>query len=78
MESTNIEAKFYEEVFNTWLFVVIIWRGRSTAIVVICFDQIHALECKYHELYTPLYAKRTLIASGEYEPTDEVKQLFRI
>ena len=35
--------------------------------------QIHALECKYHELYTPLYDKRTLIASGEYEPTEEVK-----
>lgn len=45
MESTNIEAKFYEEI--------------------------HALECKYHELYTPLYAKRTLIASGDYEPTEE-------
>jgi len=45
MESTNIEAKFYEEI--------------------------HTLECKYHELYTPLYAKRTLIASGEYEPTEE-------
>jgi len=45
MESTNIEAKFYEEI--------------------------HALECKYHELYTPLYAKRTLIANGEYEPTEE-------
>ena len=35
--------------------------------------QIHALECKYHELYTPLYDKRNLIASGEYEPTEEVK-----
>merc|ERR1719234_1223783 len=45
MESTKIEAKFYEEI--------------------------HTLECKYHELYTPLYAKRTLIASGEYEPNEE-------
>merc|ERR1719352_456933 len=45
MESTDIEAKFYEEI--------------------------HTLECKYHELYTPLYAKRSLIANGEYEPTEE-------
>merc|ERR1719228_2687125 len=35
------------------------------------YKEIHALECKYHELYTPLYDKRTLIASGEYEPTEE-------
>merc|ERR1719300_582801 len=35
------------------------------------YEEIHALECKYHELYTPLYDKRTLIASGEYEPTEE-------
>lgn len=31
LETTNIEAKFFEEV--------------------------HALECKYHKLYTPLYEK---------------------
>merc|ERR1712013_549856 len=35
------------------------------------YEEIHASECKYHEMYTPLYDKRTLIASGEYEPTEE-------
>lgn len=44
LETTNIEAKFYEEV--------------------------HQLECKYHELYTPLYEKRAQITKGMYEPTD--------
>ena len=28
------------------------------------------LECKYHELYTPLYTQRTAITAGEHEPTD--------
>merc|ERR1719433_175025 len=41
LETTKIEAKFYEEV--------------------------HKLECKYHQLYTPLYDKRSLITKGEYE-----------
>jgi len=45
METTKIEAKFYEEV--------------------------HKLECKYHQLYTPLYDKRALITRGEYEPKDD-------
>ena len=44
LETTKIEAKFYEEV--------------------------HQLECKYHELYTPLYEKRAQITKGMYEPTD--------
>jgi len=35
------------------------------------YEEIHALECKYHELYSPLYAKRTKITKGEYEPNDE-------
>merc|ERR1719288_57362 len=45
LESTKIEAKFYEEV--------------------------HKLECKYHELYQPLYQKRATITKGEYEPNDD-------
>merc|ERR1719337_387820 len=45
LESTKIEAKFYEEV--------------------------HKLECKYHEMYKPLYEKRTKITKGDYEPTEE-------
>merc|ERR1712029_1127582 len=41
LESTKIEAKFYEEV--------------------------HKLECKYHELYEP----RVKITKGDYEPNDD-------
>ena len=32
--------------------------------------QVHQLECKYHELYTPIYTKRTTITTGDHEPTD--------
>ena len=28
------------------------------------------MECKYHQLYTPLYEKRAQITKGSYEPTD--------
>merc|ERR1712112_422433 len=45
LESTKIEAKFYEEV--------------------------HKLECKYHEMYKPLYEQRGRITKGEYEPSDD-------
>merc|ERR1712223_574794 len=45
LESTKIEAKFYEEV--------------------------HKLECKYHEMYLPLYEKRSKITKGEHEPNDD-------
>merc|ERR1719219_1954505 len=45
LESTKIEAKFYEEV--------------------------HKLECKYHEMYKPLYEQRSKITKGDYEPTEE-------
>jgi len=45
LESTKIEAKFYEEV--------------------------HKLECKYHEMYRPLYEQRSKITKGEYEPNDD-------
>jgi len=45
LESTKIEAKFYEEV--------------------------HKLECKYHEMYEPLYEQRGRITKGEYEPNDD-------
>lgn len=45
LESTKIEAKFYEEV--------------------------HKLECKYHELYKPLYEQRVKITKGDYEPNDQ-------
>merc|ERR1719433_286070 len=45
LESTKIEAKFYEEV--------------------------HKLECKYHEIYRPLYDQRSKITKGDYEPNDD-------
>merc|ERR1712018_330356 len=45
LESTKIEAKFYEEV--------------------------HKLECKYHEMYQPLYDQRAKITKGDYEPNDD-------
>jgi len=45
LESTKIEAKFYEEV--------------------------HKLECKYHQMYQPLYQKRAGITKGDYEPNDD-------
>merc|ERR1712241_199687 len=45
LESTKIEAKFYEEV--------------------------HKFECKYHEMYLPLYEKRSKITKGEHEPNDD-------
>merc|ERR1719220_3271712 len=45
LESTKIEAKFYEEV--------------------------HKLECKYHDMYKPLYDQRAKITKGEYEPNED-------
>ena len=39
LESTKIEAKFYEEV--------------------------HKLECKYHEMYRPLYEQHSKITKGK-------------
>lgn len=34
------------------------------------FEEVHALECKYHKLYTPLFDTRTKIVNGDYEPTE--------
>jgi len=45
LESTKIEAKFYQEI--------------------------HDLEIKYHEMYKPIYKKRSQINKGEYEPNEE-------
>lgn len=38
------------------------------------FEEVHAIECKYHALYSPLYEKRSTIISGIYEPNDEESQ----
>ncbi|XP_017786208.1 PREDICTED: nucleosome assembly protein 1-like 1-B [Nicrophorus vespilloides] len=35
------------------------------------FEEVHALECKYHKMYAPLYEKRHTVISGEYEPKDD-------
>jgi nucleosome assembly protein 1-like 1 len=42
----------------------------ATKIEAKFYEEVHQLECKYHELYTPIYSKRTTITTGEHEPTD--------
>jgi len=42
----------------------------ATKIEAKFYEEIHLLECKYHNLYSPLYEKRTAITKGSYEPTD--------
>ena len=37
----------------------------ATKIEAKFYEEIHALECKYHELYSPLYTKRTKITKGQ-------------
>jgi len=43
----------------------------STKIEAEFYKEVHALECRYHEKYTPLYSKRSTITKGVYEPNDE-------
>jgi len=43
----------------------------ATKIEAKFYSEVHALECKYHALYTPHYESRTKITAGEYEPTEE-------
>ncbi|XP_043267123.1 nucleosome assembly protein 1-like 1-B isoform X2 [Venturia canescens] len=35
------------------------------------YEEVHALECKYNTMCAPMYEKRSQIAAGVYEPTDE-------
>merc|ERR1712189_106385 len=35
------------------------------------YQEIHALEVKYSELFKPLYDKRKAVVNGNYEPTEE-------
>ncbi|CAB4066739.1 NAP1L1 [Lepeophtheirus salmonis] len=35
------------------------------------YREVHQLECKYQERYTPLYELRNKITTGAYEPNDE-------
>jgi len=43
----------------------------ATKIEAKFYSEVHALECKYHALYTPHYDSRTKITAGDYEPTEE-------
>lgn len=35
------------------------------------FQEVHRLECKYNDLYMPLFEKRQKITSGVHEPNDD-------
>ncbi|XP_043192027.1 nucleosome assembly protein 1-like 1-B [Amphibalanus amphitrite] len=43
---------------------------KATNIEAAFYEEVHALECKYHKLYVPLYEQRNTIIGGDYEPTD--------
>ncbi|KAG1652037.1 Nucleosome assembly protein 1-like 1 [Nymphon striatum] len=43
------------------------WTGQEAKF----FEEVHALECKYSQMYAPIYEKRKGIATGKVEPTDE-------
>jgi nucleosome assembly protein 1-like 1 len=43
----------------------------ATTIEAKFYEEVHKLECKYHNLYQPLYSKRTAITTGKYEPTED-------
>jgi nucleosome assembly protein 1-like 1 len=42
----------------------------ATEIEAKFYEEIHALEVKYHKMYTPIYDRRTKITKGDYEPKD--------
>merc|ERR1712004_775310 len=43
----------------------------ATKIEAKFYEEVHQLECKYHELYLPLYEKRSKVTKGEHEPNDD-------
>jgi len=43
----------------------------ATKIEAKFYEEVHALECKYHYMYSPIYAKRALVTKGDHEPTDQ-------
>merc|ERR1719147_505723 len=43
----------------------------ATKIEAQFYEEVHLLECKYHEKFGPLYAKRATITKGDYEPTED-------
>ena len=48
----------------------------ATKIEAKFYEEIHALECKYHELYSPLYTKRTKITKGEFSSRFNICLLY--
>ena len=38
----------------------------ATKIEAKFYEEVHQLECKYHEMYKPLYDKRTKITKGNF------------
>jgi hypothetical protein len=44
---------------------------KLTELEVKFFEEMHALECKYHKMFEPIYERRRQIVAGEYEPTAE-------
>merc|ERR1711902_299823 len=43
----------------------------ATKIEAQFYEEVHLLECKYHQKFEPLYAKRSTITKGEYEPNED-------
>lgn len=42
----------------------------ATKIEAKFYEEVHKLECRYHEMYKPLYEQRAKITKGDYEPND--------
>ncbi|CAB0016882.1 unnamed protein product [Nesidiocoris tenuis] len=53
----------------------VVWRDAKFSISSTSssyqFDKVHKLECRYHEEYSKLHAKRDYIVRGAVEPTDD-------
>merc|ERR1711872_703054 len=49
----------------------------ATKIEAQFYEEVHLLECKYHTKFEPLYAKRSTITKGDYEPTEDESALAK-
>ena len=56
---------------NPRIFAMPMARVIPTKIEAQFYEEVHLLECKYHQKFEPLYAKRGTITKGEYEPNEE-------
>merc|ERR1712142_1273527 len=50
----------------------------ATKIEAQFYEEVHLLECKYHEKFGPLYAKRATITKGDYEPNEDTQALLTV